>query len=151
MAVRVTVPLAAAVKSSDAFQVPARQVTVAEASPERTTFSPVSEHVPDTAKAVRVVGPMRDPAAGPVMATTGVPVSFVKLRELAVAAFPAASERFAISVTVPSAAAEKSRLADQAPVVQVAEPLAEPEKFTVRPFSEHVPDTAKAATFAEFR
>ena len=45
-------------------------------------------------------------------------------------------------VTVPSAAAEKSRFADQAPAAHATVAEAAPEMTTFRPFSEQVPETA---------
>ena len=52
-------------------------------------------------------------------------------------------------MTVPSAAAEKSRFADQAPAAHATVAEAAPEMTTFRPFSEQVPETAKEAAFAE--
>jgi hypothetical protein len=81
LAVTVTVPEGAAVKSRFAVQAPAEHVTVAEASPEITTFFPFSEHVPETVKLGQVEEFMYVAAAGEVIATDGATVSFENARE----------------------------------------------------------------------
>jgi hypothetical protein len=82
------------------------------------------------------------------MATVGFDVSFEKLRESGEAAFPAASEWFAVRVTVPSDAPEKSTVVDQVPEEQATVFEASPERTTLRVSSEQVPDTAKEVWFA---
>lgn len=57
---------------------------------------------------------------------------------------------FALRVAVPWPAKEKSRLADHAPLVQVAEPVAAPEKVMVRVLSEQIPPTRNAVTLPEW-
>jgi hypothetical protein len=83
------------------------------------------------------------------LTTDGATVSLTKLREAWVAALPAASLWLAVTVMVPSASAETLRVALQAPLEQVPEVVTAPEAtLTVRPFSEQVPDTAKAEALA---
>lgn len=81
------------------------------------------------------------------MARTGGRVSFRKLRVTVPAAFPAASEWFTVMLILPSEAAEKSRLVDQAPDVQTAVALAAPVITTFRRFAPQVPETEKALTW----
>jgi len=53
-------------------------------------------------------------------------------------------------MSAPWPAAEKSRIADQVPEVQVRVAVALPEMTTLWPFSEQLPETEKAEAFAEF-
>ncbi len=141
----VTTPWAAAVKFRLALHAPAVQTTVAVASPVMTTLRVFSEQVPSTANAAWLARFTNVPAAGFEIATVGAAVSLVKARDACTAAFPAASVWLANTVTVPSAAAEKSRFALQAPPEQSTVAEAAPEITTFRPVSEQVPVTATAA------
>jgi hypothetical protein len=70
-AFRVITPSDAAEKSTFTVQVPAVHATEALPSPERTTFCPVSEQVPEIATADLFAAFTKLPEAGEVMATVG--------------------------------------------------------------------------------
>src|SRR4051812_47852960 len=78
----------------------------------------------------------------------GATVSFVRLIVTGDAALLAASLWFTVTLNAPSAFAERSALADQTLPLHATVAVKAPVTATFRPFSEHVPLTAKAATLA---
>ncbi len=113
-----------------------------------TTSRVFSEQVPSTVNEATFAAFTAEPAAGLLIARVGSTVSFTKLREAWTALFPPASLWFTLIVTVPWAAAVKSKFALQAPAVQVTVAEASPEMTTLRVFSEQAPSTVNAATLA---
>jgi hypothetical protein len=87
-----TTPRAATLGSVTLSLTLAAHTTVADESPERTTFRPFSEQVPEIAKLATFDAFTYELAAGEVIATAGTPVFLVKLRESWAAALPATSE-----------------------------------------------------------